>query len=1196
MAAFLEIVRFECRYQLRSPLFGTVAAVFFLVHLATGLRAGINIGLQAVDASLLALNAAYSIIQNEAVLSVFGMFPALVFVAAAITRDHEHRTAESHFAAPITERALYFGRFVGGLLAALSVGIAGLAGTLAALSMPWLDPEQLGPFSLAPYTFSLVAIVLPNTLIVCALFYGAAALTRSMGVTFSALLVFLAAVLGLGLDPDLPEFTAVLEPTGVSAIIAETRYWTAAQLASDIPGGWVWVNRVVWVGVALTVLLVSGWAYRFRLDAPRFGVWFRVRRRSAPAPAIRVVRIEPSFGGASALRQLASHLRMDLRAVLLSIPFYVVLVLGIQGAIGHFYSDTFELFQDNRVVPVTSLMLGYFRFGMMQFALLIIVYYAGELVHRDRRLRAAEIVDASPFPDGLAVVSKVLALSFVVTALMLVVTCTFIALQAASGYMNFELGLYARGVFGVNALQYYMLCVLAVLIQLLSPNKWIGMLAVIAVLIASQVLRQLGFEHGLYAFSIPYVVHSDMNGYGDFATGVVSFTVYWVAFCTLLIVAGHLLYPRGLREKLSHWIDDARTRTNRSVVAVAAVSSLVFIGGGGWIFYNTNVLNDYVPTRELRAAQAEYERLYERYSAQIGPQATAVDLRVDIFPDQRQVESRGTARLVNIEGVATDGGESAIEEYPLFVNTELKVNVLSVTGAELVDSNAAQGFYLFRFVEPLGAGAETTVTWDFSWINEGFRHGAPNYKVVGNGTLLEPLDILPHGYDGDRELTDDNVRRRHSLPPVEPLPSPDDPQPPNFLRAALAAGTEVHIVVGTAADQIAVAPGRLLREWSENGRRYFEYEGGGAGEPPVWPALSIASARYAVARDSWNDVLLEIYHDPKHPYAVDTFFATAKRGLDYYSREFAPYQYGEYRMFEIPRYHTFARAFAGTIAYSEAVGFLGQLGAGQVDFATAHELAHQWWGAQVMGAEMGGTAMLNETLANYSALALIGQVEGAQAELRMLADLRDDYLSGRRFEPGDGGELPLVRADSLKGHLVLYALRDLLGAERIHLALRRFLERYSFLERFNSPAPPFPTSRDFIAEIRAVAGEEYQQLITDLYERVTYYDLRIVSARSRPVEGGFEVTIDVTARQLDATGGVETEVPLSAPFDIAVFSGSATGGQLDPLAEPLYLEKHLVVSGEQSFTIVVRAEPAFVGIDPYGKMIDRIMEDNTRAL
>ena len=67
------------------------------------------------------------------------------------------------------------------------------------------------------------------------------------------------------------------------------------------------------------------------------------------------------------------------------------------------------------------------------------------------------------------------------------------------------------------------------------------------------------------------------------------------------------------------------------------------------------------------------------------------------------------------------------------------------------------------------------------------------------------------------------------------------------------------------ADQIAIAPGYLQREWTQNGRRYFHYKM----DKPIHDFFSFQSARYAVRRDKWNDVALEVYYDPQHDYNVE---------------------------------------------------------------------------------------------------------------------------------------------------------------------------------------------------------------------------------------------------------------------------------------------------------------------------------------
>ena len=43
--------------------------------------------------------------------------------------------------------------------------------------------------------------------------------------------------------------------------------------------------------------------------------------------------------------------------------------------------------------------------------------------------------------------------------------------------------------------------------------------------------------------------------------------------------------------------------------------------------------------------------------------------------------------------------------------------------------------------------------------------------------------------------------------------------------------------------------------------------------------------------------------------------------LDYYRANFGPYQFSYARIIEFPGYASFAQAFAGTMPYSESIGF-----------------------------------------------------------------------------------------------------------------------------------------------------------------------------------------------------------------------------------------------------------------------------------
>src|SRR5947209_9689423 len=88
---------------------------------------------------------------------------------------------------------------------------------------------------------------------------------------------------------------------------------------------------------------------------------------------------------------------------------------------------------------------------------------------------------------------------------------------------------------------------------------------------------------------------------------------------------------------------------------------------------------------------------------------------------------------------------------------------------------------------------------------------------------------------------------------------------------------DVHTVIGTSPDQIAIAPGSLVREWNENGRRYFEYNL----DHPSMNFYSFISARYQVAREDWNGVKIEVYYDPEHKWNVRKKVGAVRESLEY---------------------------------------------------------------------------------------------------------------------------------------------------------------------------------------------------------------------------------------------------------------------------------------------------------------------------
>jgi ABC-2 type transport system permease protein len=207
----------------------------------------------------------------------------------------------------------------------------------------------------------------------------------------------------------------------------------------------------------------------------------------------------------------------------------------------------------------------------------------------------------------------------------------------------------------------------------------------------------------------------------------------------------------------------------------------------------------------------------------------------------------------------------------------------------------------------------------------------------------------------------------------------------------------------------------------------------------------------------------------------------------------------------------------------------------------------------------------------------------------------DRYLQGRGGELIE--EMPINRVENQgyihyrKGSLVMYALKDAIGEDRVNQALRNLISKWGFRDGL------FPTSTDLIDEFRAVAGPEHQTLITDLFEKIVIYDLKVAETRVEQTEAGYEVTMTVDAAKFEADGaGEEVEVPLDQVLDVAVFAEDSEDLGDDDLPRALHFERVRIGSGEQTLTFTVEEKPGRVGIDPYVKMIDRNPDDNVKYL
>ena len=1197
------ITGFEFRTRLR--LLSTW--VYFIVFFALAMLWMAAAGGLFKDASVsfgsgkVFVNSPYGLAQTMSLLGLFGTTVMAAIMGRAVQQDFEYRTQSFFFTAPITKVEYLGGRFIGALGVVIVVFSSIALGAFCATLLPGMDAERLGPNHWAAYLTPMWQVLLPNALLIGGVFFSVAALSRKMLLVYvGSVLVLIGWLLSRQLASDIDNklLAALIDPFGGRALSVLTEYWTIAERnMRPIPleGVLLW-NRALWVGVAALVCGLCVWRFSFAAAAQERVA--KAQRRAPPvepaaapaAPPIRVARLDT----AHALRLLPHLTWLNLRETVKNIYFGVLVLAGVLFMV--LASTTVGSAFGTNTWPVTFQMSGLVSGGFAVFMLIIITFYGGELVWRERETRLDQIVDAAPTPTWLPILAKLLALMVVPLLLQAVLMLCGMGLQASKGYFRFEPGVYVQELFGIDLINYWMLCALAIAVHSVVNQKYVGHFVMIVYYVLVLFAGQLGLEHNLYKFgSVPAALYSDINGWGHFMPRVRAFQGYWSAASLLLLVAAYLMWTRGTLSSWRERIGVARARLGAPTLALGAFAFLAFAGLGGWIFYNTNVLNHYESSADAQRRQVDYERAYKRFAAEPQPKIVAVQVDVDLFPREQRVRMHGSYTLTNREQAPVTLVHLNFAAGRALVIKRLEFGVPS----SLVEDNARIGVRRYRLAEPLAPGASTTLAFDLELPTHGFTNDGSNTAVVYNGSFVNGRLLLPSlAYDAHAELARDQDRRKFGLAPKERMLDRDDPQGLRVNGLAKDADyVAFETLVSTDADQTAIAPGYLDREWLEGGRRHFHYKM----DAPIANFFSFQSGRYAVRKDVWHrddgsgagDVPIEIYYQKGHEFNLDSMLAASKAALAYNSKHFGPYQYRQFRIIEFPRYESFAQSFPNTIPYSEAIGFIARVDPDDpkdIDYpyyVTAHEAAHQWWGHQVMSGDVQGGAMLVESLAQYSALMVMREKVGPAKMRKFLAYELDRYLTGRATEQKK--ELPLSRVENqgyihyAKGSLVMYALADYLGEERLNQAIRTFHDKHAF------KGPPYPSTSEFVADVRAVTPPEMQYVVDDLFERIVIYDNRATKASAKALPGGrYEVSVTVVAKKRVADAlGEETDVPIADLIDIGVVDGKG---------DPITIERHRIDREESTFKITVDRKPAKAGIDPLNKLIDRKPGDNTIAV
>ncbi|MEM9858043.1 MAG: M1 family aminopeptidase [Bacteroidota bacterium] len=1185
---FTSIFFFEIKYWLKQP--STYVFMIIMTLLGTGVMAGYAGVFDDAVSTQPIPKLANSAINIHRIFSVFKELLLIllpIVFGQTIYRDFSSGVHSVFYSYPFLKVNFYLAKFLSAfaimVLVSLFLGVGCVLGTF----LPGVDANLLGSFSLTTYGVEYLVFVWPNILAFGMMIFVSVALSRNIysGFVVAIGIVVTQQILGrLFVSTDNMTLFSLFDPFGAVPLQYYTYLWTVTeQNTLNLPvTGLVLYNRLIWLAIGVVIFIIGYTQFSFT-QTVRFFRWSRakatkvIKNNFGSVTKIYLPTVHYDFSFFAQLKSCWLMSDADFKYIIKSGPFRVILVIG-------FISVLFTLSQMNpqyatKLLPVTWLMLLFPVFFFLMVVNLLTFLYAGMLIQRARAAKMDQLLGSSPVGDWVLVVSKFFALVKMQVVLLALVGMAGLIVQTVNGFFDYNFGHYLFHLFVLNLLGCVIWACLAILMQTLFTNAYLGLFLLILGAVGLSELQMLGIENTLFRYNQNpdpdfILSYSDMGGYGAGLLPFLAFKIYWLIGGLILLFISWLFWIRGVDTAIKTRLSFARLRMKRPALTLFSILLLTFISLGVTIHYFDDQ-NEGASTLET-----DHDINVDLLEAALQPRVTDVKLQMDIYPKTRSFEAQGQYILINktdrsLDSLIVSLKSGVISSYWLNVDFQSLYNKRDLDILELLI--------------PLAPGDSLIMDFNVKNIpNTVFQKNSP---IEENGTFLTSHMFAPTiGYRSDQfDIAD----------------ASDSSALQHMYRSSDADFINFEAVVSTSSDQTAIAPGYLEKQWTMEDRNYFKY----VSDSKVTNDYVFNSGVYDLYTDVWRNttgeaVDLTIYHHPAHTYNLERMMNGLKAGLDYNSKYFAPYQHRQARIIEFSRsLGNYGQSYANTLPLSE-MSFVADIdlsNEGSLDKlfgGIAHEIAHQWWGHQAIPAGVAGYAMITESMSEYVALKVIEHEYGKDM-VRVYTKLSlEKYLKerGRKTEQ----ENPLVSNSGQdeahvpyeKGSLAMYMLSGYLGEDNFNAIIRDYLSQVRFTDA------PYTTAEEMANFIIDRTPDSLKYLVNDVFKTVTLYDNKVDQVDVKfinPNEYHIKIKLDIRKFRSGESGiriysdhgdTNAISLPLKDYLEVGVFANG----------QEIYLKKHLFQAVKSELVIVTNQKPDKVAIDPYYKLIDTDLKDNYMSI
>lgn len=495
---FKDIYLFELRYRAGRPATYLYFILFFLLVFIATVSDNVTIGEQAGN---LLRNSPSAIFRITAIMNAFGIMVISAIMSTPVYRDFDHNVHPLLYSYPMKKRAYLAGRFLGSyvyaILVFVSIPLAIYLGSIIAPAAGWIEAARFDSFCLMAYLSPYLMLVIPNTFFLGAVFFSLVSMKKRMVYSYLGSILFLVLYVWAAshyMKLDSKEMASLLDPFGMATFFTTTQYWTPAEINTQLVplSGAFLLNRVIWISLGALILAFAFW--RFKLVT--------VTENGGPKSSVKAVdedvndmevnvelpKVKISHSRINRFKQMLSLGWTDFATIVKELPFIGMVVACLFLLFGNAVSVTGMY--DGSNYPVTYIILEYLSGNFMLIMLIIITFYSGELVWREKGYKIDQIMDSLPLPNWLYTGSKLWAMFLILLIMSVILMLSCMSIQIYHGFFNLNIPLYLSNIFSKQLSVYFAFAVLAIFIQTLASNKFTGHVIVLFY----YILIAFGFE------------------------------------------------------------------------------------------------------------------------------------------------------------------------------------------------------------------------------------------------------------------------------------------------------------------------------------------------------------------------------------------------------------------------------------------------------------------------------------------------------------------------------------------------------------------------------------------------------------------------------------------------------------------------------------------------------------------------------